>query len=680
MGLRGSHPGKGFKNLILSIGMVNILVLTGMLGFITFETEVVSASNTIYVGTGFGNDSATINGGIGLANDGDTVFVYSGIYYENVIVDKTIILMGEHRDATIIDALGNGDVIQVTADWVNISGFSIINGSSGIKLDSVRNCRVFDNNASDSNDGIVLLTSDYNILANNIGTQNRMPLNGSGFYILFSSDNIIINNTFSYWDDGIHLIQSHDNNIKCSNFSYNRDGIVIGGSSYNNIVNNAMFMNIGDGIIFNDCSYGYNTIIGNTISSNSHGIFIFDSRYDTFIGNTIFSNTNGIYVRYDANYNTFIGNSISLNTYGIYISKSNNNTFTGNTIFSNIYHGIYIEDDGFNRIYHNTFTDNNGGGVQGVDYIGTNYLNDTYPTGGNYWSNWTFPDLLSGPDQDQPGSDGIVDNPYLLDGGSGAIDYYPLTTPPPDVGVPDLEIKNSDIVFDPSSPVGNGTLVSIGATIHNIDLGEAIDVIVRFYNGDPSLPGSYQIGTDKYIPSINGGSSAYVEVQWTANPIGIHNIYVVVDPDETVIEMKECNNVANRKIVVGNVLQEGWNLISIPLIQSETNLSSVLYPIAGSYDAVQWYYVSDTSDQWKHNHILKPSHMNELNIINHTMGFWIHITEPGGVIFEYDGIKPTQNQSIPLHVGWNPVHPPPRRLEPCGLSFPDKPQPNEWIE
>ena len=37
------------------------------------------------------------------------------------------------------------------------------------------------------------------------------------------------------------------------------------------------------------------------------------------------------------------------------------------------------------------------------------------------------------------------------------------------------------------------------------------------------------------------------------------------------------------------------------------------------------------------------------------MGFWIHITKPGGVIFEYTGIQPTQNQNIDLHVGWNLV-------------------------
>jgi hypothetical protein len=37
------------------------------------------------------------------------------------------------------------------------------------------------------------------------------------------------------------------------------------------------------------------------------------------------------------------------------------------------------------------------------------------------------------------------------------------------------------------------------------------------------------------------------------------------------------------------------------------------------------------------------------------MGFWIHTTEPNGVIFEYSGTQPTVNQSITLHPGWNMV-------------------------
>ena len=37
------------------------------------------------------------------------------------------------------------------------------------------------------------------------------------------------------------------------------------------------------------------------------------------------------------------------------------------------------------------------------------------------------------------------------------------------------------------------------------------------------------------------------------------------------------------------------------------------------------------------------------------MSFWIYITEPGGVLFEYFGSQPGEPQNISLHKGWNMV-------------------------
>jgi hypothetical protein len=37
------------------------------------------------------------------------------------------------------------------------------------------------------------------------------------------------------------------------------------------------------------------------------------------------------------------------------------------------------------------------------------------------------------------------------------------------------------------------------------------------------------------------------------------------------------------------------------------------------------------------------------------MGFWIFITEPGGIILEYFGAKPLVIQQITLYKGWNLV-------------------------
>ncbi|UCE37277.1 MAG: hypothetical protein JSW00_17670 [Thermoplasmata archaeon] len=101
-------------------------------------------------------------------------------------------------------------------------------------------------------------------------------------------------------------------------------------------------------------------------------------------------------------------------------------------------------------------------------------------------------------------------------------------------------------------------------------------------------------------------------------------------------------------------LKQGWNLISLPLIQENQSLIKVLEMIDGYYDAVQWYDITDTTDTWKHYKVGKP-YGNDLFELNESMGFWIHITQPGDTIFLYNGTKPTSNQSIPLHPGWNMV-------------------------
>jgi hypothetical protein len=61
------------------------------------------------------------------------------------------------------------------------------------------------------------------------------------------------------------------------------------------------------------------------------------------------------------------------------------------------------------------------------DLIG-NLWDNGYPSGGNYWKDQSpKSDYYSGPNQDQPGSDGIVDTPYDL--GYGNKDRYPFMNP-----------------------------------------------------------------------------------------------------------------------------------------------------------------------------------------------------------------------------------------------------------
>ena len=62
------------------------------------------------------------------------------------------------------------------------------------------------------------------------------------------------------------------------------------------------------------------------------------------------------------------------------------------------------------------------------DGSGNNKWNELYPIGGNYWDDWTTPDIKYGPSQDKDGSDGIVDEPRRIDPGK-CEDIYPVTIP-----------------------------------------------------------------------------------------------------------------------------------------------------------------------------------------------------------------------------------------------------------
>jgi nitrous oxidase accessory protein NosD len=86
----------------------------------------------IIVDASGGQDHVTIQDAINASNPGDTIYVYAGNYSENVIINRTITLIGNGTANTTINGSGNGDVVQITSAWVNIMGFNITNsGSSG---------------------------------------------------------------------------------------------------------------------------------------------------------------------------------------------------------------------------------------------------------------------------------------------------------------------------------------------------------------------------------------------------------------------------------------------------------------------------------------------------------------------------------------------------------------------
>ena len=210
---------------IIGIFICMLLLFTAFSMTVTSETSV---GNTIYVDDDASEDwydethVRTIQEGVDIALDGDTVFVYSGIYYENVEIDMSIVLQGEDRESTIIDAGGVGDVVFVSADNVEITGFSIINSGpswmeSGIELIGVGQCIVTDNIVNNCFIGInAFITSEVTISMNSV------------------SDN----------EFGIRLQDSKRDIVTRNNIQDNYRGMYLNGANFNEITENNFINNV----------------------------------------------------------------------------------------------------------------------------------------------------------------------------------------------------------------------------------------------------------------------------------------------------------------------------------------------------------------------------------------------------------------------------------------------------
>jgi len=144
--------------------------------------------------------------------------------------------------------------------------------------------------------------------------------------------------------------------------------------------------------------------------------------HPTISGNNITSNSgNGVQFSESGDNNVFENNIENNGDCGIgFYTTSSDNTITGNNLIKNKY-GIYLKQSYNNKFYHNNFIDNtNHVYVEPPLYgiVSANTWDDGYPSGGNYWSDYTGVD---------DNGDGIGDTPYIIDANN--TDNYPLMYP-----------------------------------------------------------------------------------------------------------------------------------------------------------------------------------------------------------------------------------------------------------
>jgi len=426
--------------------MSSFLWLVLVLAFIHVGSfRVVVASRLIYVPEDFSSIQSAVNN----ATPGDTVFVGQGVYYENIVVDKSISLIGENRSTTIIDGRSLGSVIVVSGSRVEISGFALCNSGAGWPKS-----------------GIQIVDSYLNTL----------------------SDNII-----------------QDNHI----------GVLVDSSIEN-------------------------YISGNTITANHYGIYVLGSRLNQISDNLI------------------LHSSPTGGGAGLAFSSSDENIVDGNLIMDTSNVAVALTSSRNNNFYYNNFVNNRYQvSVFPQDYV--NIWDAEYPRGGNFWSDYSGPDVYSGRHQNETGSDGIVDFPYIINPYNK--DRYPHLGEV--VAFHDVTVES---VTPSESRVYEGHVLEIYVTVANVgNYTETFSVTV-YYDTTP-------IET-KIVSNLLPGSMLFLKFAW--NTTGVEDrIYAVkAEAGEVQGEKDKSNNI----LVGGPVMVRSYAL-SLVRLTGVTPCNQSGYPV-----------------------------------------------------------------------------------------------------
>jgi parallel beta-helix repeat protein len=508
-----SKPGeKGLSKRTVS-GITLTLLIIGML-ILTFNIQPVEASGTIYIRADGSIDPPTAP----ISTVDNVTYVFTDNVDDSIVVERdNIIIDGDSRTlqvfGTAIDLSYRCNVtIRKTKIITAQSG-----GYTGIFLSHSYNNLISENSITNNFCSVLL-----NYSSNNLISENSMTNNFYNIAISYSSNNLISRNNLISNEFGLMIECSSNNTISRNSMTNNFLALGLGASSNNNTISRNNIMNnphsIGLDTAFNSTIYGNNitnntaapislyksfnsTIYGNNITNNNgYGICLDESHNNLLFGNNLISNGwYGIDIRDGSSNNDISENNIRENNGGgirFYYSASSNNSISGNHIYGNngegilFYYcgknlkntifennitsnlcGIRFVESSENIIYHNNFLDNTE--QVHIDPFSEypNRWDDGYPSGGNYWSDYVGVDEKSGPNQNQPGTDGIGDTHYIITDDNH--DKYPLMVP---WGLADVAITNIVFLQSASSP----RIIILVSVVNRGNTIEAFNVSVNW--------------------------------------------------------------------------------------------------------------------------------------------------------------------------------------------------------
>ena len=327
----------------------------------------------------------TVQEGINNASAGDAVYVYSGIYYENVEVNKSINLMGEAKETTIIDGNEMGDVFRLKSSFISIRQITIQNCSSdgwsrgiinSFNTTNMRNISIAECILMNNGGSAICLTNVSHVSFINNHIHNN---SGNALRIIDSSDNITIYNCSMYnngekldndwFRDGGISINGYE--YVCSTVSITNclihdnigNGITIGKSRNVEISNNAIYKNLLFGIALN-CLENAEVYHNNISQCGSNGILISDAREVNINENVVKENgqgeviNGGILIQSFSKFITIKNNVITKNIiFGIRILHASNVKILENNLIDNHQNAYFSQLRFFSIDWYNNFWD-----------------------------------------------------------------------------------------------------------------------------------------------------------------------------------------------------------------------------------------------------------------------------------------------------------------------------------
>ena len=342
---------------------------------ICFVFAVVPVGQAATLTVGPAAQFQSIQPAISAAQAGDVIEVRSGIYNENLLIDKQLSLIG--IDRPVVHGNGNGSVVVVTVGSCIFRGFRVEHSGadlqsedSGILLRSSNN-RIEQNELSDILYGIYFYRSQGNTVQwNTIRGRKELEAGerGAGLHLWDSPNNTIEDNKISDMRDGMYIQSCNGNQVRRNHVSNLRYGL------------HYMF---SDGNVFED-NFFENNVAGAAIMYSNH----IELRRNAFVHNRGFSSF-GILFQ-ECNELIAENNFIIDNATGIFMEALRKTRFQHNVIAQNDIAMQMFSNSDENVFTENNFVDN----LTTLQLVGKRTTTKWSENGrGNFWSGYDGYDM-----------------------------------------------------------------------------------------------------------------------------------------------------------------------------------------------------------------------------------------------------------------------------------------------